>query len=323
MYKLNKEAEIFIAGSDQIFRFGGDSPSWLNFVAPDKKKIAFSASFGVDKHKFLQENSTDQITQIKNSLKAFDFISIRENSGVEICKDVLGIDAEWIIDPVFILDKSKYNELIKNDNNIYSNKIVAYVLDTNREYKKAYRYLEKKYNKNVIETANSNISVENWLKSIRDCNLFVTDSFHGMCFAIIFNKPFICIANKSRGTARFESICEMLGIENQCINSIKEITQRDCVFKVDYKEINEKILNEAQRGKNFLINAINANKLITEDKLLSKIAYLENKVIKLEKQTELSQSIKLYLWNLWKRFFYKFIPIKLQKAIQEYRSLKK
>ena len=242
--KLNDNANIFITGSDQVFRpkyafmERQFSQFLLDFVRPENKKIAFSASFGVDKEQFLKENSPETIKHMQDSLKTFDFISVREKSGVEICKDVFGVDAEWVIDPVFILEKENYYNLIENSNINYKNKIVAYVLDSDREYNKAYKYLSKKHNKKVVKTANSDISIENWLASIRDCDLFVTDSFHGMCFALIFNKPFICLANKERGGSRFTSICEMLDVENQCIDCAADIMEKDCVFKVDYQKVN-------------------------------------------------------------------------------------
>lgn len=35
--------------------------------------------------------------------------------------------------------------------------------------------------------------------NILHCEFFITDSFHGVCFALIFNKPFLCINNPMRG----------------------------------------------------------------------------------------------------------------------------
>ena len=363
---LNSDCEIFITGSDQVFR-----PIYtqkkldqymLDFATHDKKKIAFSASFGLDKEQFVKENSQEIIEHMKNSLKSFDFISVREKSGVEICKDVFDVEAQWIIDPVFILDKSKYDELIENvtphpnplpqgareesvnchseldsESNTmrsrnefgmtFDDKIVAYVLDTSKEYKKAYKYLEKKYDTNVIETANSNISVESWLKSIRDCKLFVTDSFHGMCFAMIFNKPFICLANKSRGRARFDSICEMLCVENQCIDSINEVYEKDCVFKVDYNVVNERIEQERQKGLEFLKTALEAPVKVTQKKIDSHITYLENRVKELETENNLKFQLKKYLWDKWLVIYHCYLPMPIKSMIhvfwQMIKGLKK
>lgn len=48
--------------------------------------------------------------------------------------------------------------------------------------------------------------VEEWIRGFIDAEFVITDSFHGTVFSILFNKPFIAIANKSRGIARFNSI---------------------------------------------------------------------------------------------------------------------
>lgn len=329
--KFCSKTDTFITGSDQVFRpiyiKGKEYQYLLDFALPTSRKIAFSASFGVDKESFLEENSPEVIEHMKNSLRSFDFISVREKSGVEICKDVLGVEAEWIIDPVFVLDRSKYDELITNANGkilkqVQNDTIVSYVLDTNKEYKKAYKYLSEKYGGEVVETANSNISVESWLKSIRDCKLFVTDSFHGMCFAIIFNKPFICISNKSRGAARFESIVEMLGIENQCINSIDETYTKDCIFKVDYEKVNQRIEEERQKGLAFLQKALESPIGKFEEKQAVRTQYLEETVCKLEQQANLKYQIKKELWNLWLIIFHKYLPKTMKNLIRRIRGSK-
>ena len=70
--------------------------------------------------------------------------------------------------------------------------------------------------KNDISNKNVNLydkkdkpSVSNWLNAIKTCKFLITDSFHGVCFAIIFNKPFVCIKNQDRGGARFDTLCEL------------------------------------------------------------------------------------------------------------------
>lgn len=321
---LNNYSETFISGSDQVFRIsklGENKYQYLlDFVNTDKKKIAFSASFGVDKEKFLQENSTDTIEHIKKSLNSFDFISVREKSGVGICKELFDVDAAWIIDPVFIMDRSNYDKLIKNSTKDFSNKIVSYVLDTNKEYKKAYKYLSKKYNSKIIELANSNESIENWLSAIKNCKFLITDSFHGMCFAVIFNKPFVCIINKERGTTRFESILEMLNIKNQCIENINEIYEKDCMFKVDYEKVNKRIAEEAQLGIDFLKKALEAPVGKKEEKVEARMQFLENKVRELEEQATLKYQIKKELWNLWRIVFHKYLPKCIKNIISDIKN---
>ena len=323
---VNENNRGYITGSDQVFRpmytNGMLEQFLLDFAKPDAKKIAFSASFSVGKEQFLKENSKEIIEHMKKSLQSFDFISVREKSGVEICKEVLGVAAEWIIDPVFILEKAKYEELLNNATKDYSNKIVSYVLDNNKSYDKAYKHLEKLYGSRVVRLANSNESVENWLSAIKNCKLFVTDSFHGLCFALIFNKPFICISNKSRGVARFDSIIEMLNIENQCINSIDEIYTKDCIFKVDYEKVNQRIEEERQKGLAFLQKAIESPVGKFEEKQAVRTQYLEETVCKLEQQANLKYQIKKELWNLWLIIFHKYLPEPVKNIIRKLRGSK-
>ena len=321
---LNKKSNIFITGSDQILRPIAArerlSQYLQDFVSVDSKKITMAASFAVDKKTLLEETDFQILEKMKTSLKSFDFVSVREKSGVEICKDLFDIDAEWIIDPVFIMNKFNYDKLIKNSTKDFSNKIVSYVLDPNKKYNKAYKYLEKKYNRKILKTAYSNISVENWLASIKNCEFLITDSFHGMCFAIIFNKPFICITNQKRGATRFESILEMLNIENQCINDINEIYEKDCIFKIDYEKVNRRITEEAQRGLDFLKKTLAAPVGKKEEKIEAKMQFLESKVYELEKEATLKCQIKKELWNLWLIIFHKYLPSPIKNVIRFVRN---
>ena len=309
--KINNLAKTFIVGSDQVFRILYIQKKryeyFLDFADANSKKIAFSASFGVDKEKVLKEADDKTIRQMKASLQSFDFVSVREKSGVEICRDLFNVNAEWIIDPVFILEIDKYIDLIKNSTIDYSGKIVSYIFEKNKKYPKAYKYIEKKYNTKVVETADSNISIENWLASIKNCKFLITDSFHGMCFAIIFNKPFICISNKQRCTARFESILEMLNIDYQCIDSIDEIYKKDCIFKIDYEKVNKRIKEERQRGLDFLKKALDAPAGKFKEKQEVRTMFLEEKICELELQGRLNIIFHKYLWNLWLIIFHKYL----------------
>ncbi len=309
---LNQKSNIFITGSDQILRPTAArerlSQYLQDFVSINSKKITMAASFAVDKKTLLEETNSQILENMKISLKSFDFISVREKSGVEICKDLFDVDAEWIIDPVFIMNKSNYDALIKNSTKDFSYKIVSYVLDPNKEYEKAYKYLEKKYNKKILKTAYSDISVEDWLASIKNCEFLITDSFHGMCFAIIFNKPFICITNPKRGATRFESILEMLKIENQCIDNIDATYEKDCIFKINYEKVNQRIEEEAQKGLDFLKRALEAPVGKKEEKIEAKIHFLENKIYELEQQANSKYQVKEELWNLWLIIFHKYLP---------------
>ncbi len=319
---LAKNSNTFIVGSDQVFRAKLNKriaeTFLLDFVDINSKKIAFSASFGVDKEKFLQENSSETIEHMKTSLKSFDFISVREKSGVEICKDIFNVDAEWIIDPVFILDKKYYENLTTQSNQNFNGKIVSCIFD--KKDNKSDKFLSKKYNAEVIELWNSNLSIEEWLSAIKDCKFLITNSYHAMCFAIIFNKPFISLSKDMGASARFESLFEMLGIEDQSINNINEIYEKDCIFKIDYEKVNQRIEEERQRGLDFLKKALESPAGKKEEKIEAKMQFLENKICELEQQATLKYQIKKELWHLWLIIFHKYLPNSIKNIIRFMRN---
>ena len=85
----------------------------------------------------------------------------------------------------------------------------------------------------------------------------MTDSFHGVCFAIIFNKPFVCIVNPERGASRFESLLGTLGLENRLLGRGEDVNQRPELFEaVDYATVNQKLRAEAERSKVWMQNAL-------------------------------------------------------------------
>ena len=87
------------------------------------------------------------------------------------------------------------------------------------------------------------ISIQQWLRSFYDASYIITDSYHGLLFSIIFNKPFKLIKNEVRGNTRFESIINMLDIPLDI-----EIT--------DWTLINKNIKKWQQISIDYLVNSL-------------------------------------------------------------------
>lgn len=328
---LNDNFDNFLVGSDQVFRpkTNGKDRNYqylLDFVNINKKKIAISASFGVDKEQFLKETPEKIIEKMKRALQTFDFISVREKSGIEICRNLFDVNAKWIIDPVFILNKTNYENLFENSKQDFKDKIISYVFNKKRKYIDVHKYLSKKYNVEVVDLFKNNepqVSIEDWLKAIKECKLLITNSFHGMCFAIIFNKPFICIVNSETGITRYSSVFEMLEIENQCIENPLEIMKRDCIFKVDYEKVNANIEKQRQIGLEYLKKALEAPVCKQKEKLDAKIAFLEEKICEMEEELTLKNLIKKELWNKWLVIYHCYLPKFIKNIISYFWQKRK
>lgn len=204
--------DAIIIGSDQVWRPRYNyriQDMFLKFAETlPIKRIAYAASFGVDNWEY-----SHKLTKVCSALaKKFDAISVREDSGVNLCKEHLGIDATWVLDPTLLLKKEDYCEVCKDVPIAGEKFLAAYVLDKNETILAQCESIaaERGLNLKIFEAeTNATLSVPEWLAMFRDASYVVTNSFHGTVFSIIFGKKFKCLYNKTRGSARFDSLLKL------------------------------------------------------------------------------------------------------------------
>lgn len=219
MYKL----DAIIVGSDQVWRpkYNTIENTFLAFVkSKNIKKVAYAASFGVSNWEFTQT----QTEKCRLLAQKFDAISVRENSGVDLCHKYLNVNAEETLDPTLLLNKDDYFTLCSNVQNNNNSFLAAYILDITDQKKKEIETFAKSKNiEPLFFSAESEVtlSIQEWLAMFRDASYIITDSFHGTVFSIINEKPFISIINKQRGADRFVSLLSKVGLENRMMNEDK------------------------------------------------------------------------------------------------------
>lgn len=205
-------ADVVLVGSDQVWRpkynyFLEDM--FLRFVNNlPVKRVSYAASFGVDEWEY----SLEQTKACSALARKFNAISVREESGVKLCKEHLGVNATWVLDPTLLLRKEDYLKLCQEVPVNSSHFMAVYVLNLNDSVKAIYESVAKEKNLEVkyfAADANASISIPEWLAMFRDASYVVTDSFHGTAFSILFEKEFKCFYNETRGAARFESLLNL------------------------------------------------------------------------------------------------------------------
>lgn len=248
--------DAVIVGSDQVWRplyspFIHDM--FLEFTSGmDLRRVAYAASFGVDN----MEYSDKQLKRCFKLLEEFDGISVREASGVVLCKNYFGIEALHVLDPTLLNDKEVYEKLCQNVPVNSSKFLASYVLDISEEKKIYIEDVAKRLGLEVnYFTADEGFSltIEEWLAMFRDASFVITDSFHGTIFSIIFKKSFFSLTNVDRGNSRFESLLSMLGLEGRLNASYKNMIDDD----IDWVQVYEKIYNLRDVAFDFLSQKLN------------------------------------------------------------------
>lgn len=248
------EFTAYIVGSDQVWR-PCYSPciynEFLDFCknAKNVKRIAYAASFGVSNWEYSEEESA----KCAELAKQFNAISVREDSGVALCEKYLGVQAEHLLDPTMLLEKSEYEQLANDEKEeAIDGDLFCYILDSNKEktdirnnFEKTlhYKSFEVKAAKSGLINKHSDLSEyivpspTKWIRAFMDAKMVLTDSFHGCVFSIIFNKPFWVIENRERGNARFDSLLKLFNLEHRRID-INNLGKIDLSTPIDWQQVN-------------------------------------------------------------------------------------
>lgn len=262
-----------LIGSDQVWRciYARDLVNvpffFGNFVSSETRAESFvyAASFGTDKWEGTPEE-TEACAKLLNQYKA---ISVREASGINLCKELFHTEAVQMPDPTLLLFNNDYEHIIASEETYRPSPkyVAAYVLDYSEPIDDTLQFLSEKTHLSIHHimpqataakySGRIPCSLAQWLRSIRDCEYLITDSFHGCVFAIIFNKPFVCLGNKSRGSTRFDALFETFRLKNRVCTSLNDV--RETLLRaIDWDSVNSIRDTERARGLQFLSENLNA-----------------------------------------------------------------
>ncbi|WP_049945708.1 polysaccharide pyruvyl transferase family protein [Butyrivibrio sp. LC3010] len=274
MKELNDICDIFIVGSDQLWSWSVFNDSvyvyTLPYVDSDKLKISYATSFGRRDATFLPEEKR----YMKYMLGRFQKISVREDFGVDICNNLFDVDAEQVLDPVFLPSKSVYYDMIKySEKNLPENYIFCYIIWPNDELIKLINGISEEKGWDVVFVGDigrldivnwtvkteDDVFVEDWLKLLQGCKLVISDSFHAYCFSVIFQKNILSISKDQACLDRMSSLANMLHLEKPLTYpELMGLSTEDVLNYVnrDYEHINNILDKVISASKNWLIDAI-------------------------------------------------------------------
>ena len=250
--------DAIVVGSDQIWRpkyFNGNiEDAYLKFAEGwNIKRIAYAASFGTDEWEY----TAAQTKECARLLKQFDAVSVREASGVDLCRKHFDVEARHVLDPTMLLTAEDYIRLFETAGTPKSpGTLLCYILDETPE--KA-TLIERIAQKRKLATFRINSKVEDktapiaeriqppveqWLRGFHDAEFVVTDSFHACVFSILFQKPFFVMGNKGRGLSRFTSLLGLFSLEDRLISTVAETDSLETAIQWNNIETTLNILRQ-------------------------------------------------------------------------------
>ena len=240
-------ADIYMTGSDQVWTMllgnAGNNAYFLDFGNSETKRIAYAASFSLPSY------PERLMPLLKEQLEKFDAISVREDEGVEICKQAGRNDAVKTLDPTLLLDKDAYL-ILSNSISTPRNYAFVYSINIRKADEIAWDEICKCADHRCVKLVTTTSSghfpgreilpnteyvyatIPEWIAYIHNSEFVATTSFHGVVFCLILNKPFVYFplgGNGAKGNGRVHSLLSPLGLTNRIYGekSVEEILRSE------------------------------------------------------------------------------------------------
>lgn len=267
------KADAYVVGSDQVWsktlRFNENKTFFLDFGPKDILRIAYAASFAMP----VYPRSLNGV--LKKMLMKFAYVSVREKSGVDICKKV-GITAKLVLDPTLLLRSVDYEKCLNIEKKA-NNDCFIYCLNISSPdeiYFGEIKKISKENNLKIVVTPASGYissrqlfdnvcyryhSIKSWIEQIASSKLVVTTSFHGIVFCILFHTPFVYIPLKggfSRGNNRILDLLSSLNLQERCCECESQIAN---IFTspIDWNFVEDALEKLRDVSEDYLLRALN------------------------------------------------------------------
>lgn len=224
----------FVAGSDQVWNphFMGiaaplPSIAYLTFV-PGEKRLAIAPSFGVAQ---LPPETAEMAARY---LKEFRFLSVREEDGQTLIKELTGRDCPVFPDPTLLVDPALWDRLLEGRKPPRSGGyVLAYFLGRVSSKRRAFiegyaaeAGLEVLWMNDISSPDSYAWGPLEFLNAIKHCSAFFTDSFHGCVFSLLFRRQFFALGREDDTadmSGRMATLLNMAGLAERAVTAGKPL----------------------------------------------------------------------------------------------------
>lgn len=258
--KNNNTFEKLIIGSDQVWNYQWLSKQELelrlgSFISDSHSIISYAASFGV----FEIDDDVKPIFQ--KYLPRFKAISVREDRGAELVKEMTGLEATVVLDPTLMLPANKWLEITENfvpDDDRY---ILTYFLGRPSDEQEcdiqSYAKAHDCHVRRIFDLRDKETYVagpQDFVELFSKAQYVFTDSYHACCFSILFHKQFTVfnragMNGKSNMNSRMETLFRLFDLDSVMMDS-------GLAPEIDYEKVDHLLEENRRKSQNWLDKAM-------------------------------------------------------------------
>jgi hypothetical protein len=234
-------------------------------VRDNKIKVSYASSFGTE------SVSNEYYPELKRLLSSFSALSCREIDGIQIIKEATGISAKHVLDPTLLMQSANWLNISRDYTVPFEKFILVYALTNSEESIELVKKIRATYKLPVVGIPMGlkvpkefNVDFEardagpkEFISLFSKCSFVCTSSFHGVAFAINFEKEFYVISHNSRNS-RLHSLLTVLDIKGRQFSSVQDVLHPNLFdTELDYPEIRLKLQKEREVSLDYLQSALN------------------------------------------------------------------
>lgn len=245
----------FICGSDTIFCIdefkGFDDGYYANYPEMKGHSVSYAASFG-DSHFDALSRKT-----LNNRLQNFRAIGLRENLMLPYVKDHVNVPVQRTIDPTLLLTPDEFDK-ITAEKQFQKPYLLLYTRRYDPQMEAYAERMADVKNLNIVEISlratnadkghimRYDAGVEEFLSLVKHSSFVVTNSFHGLIFAVQYKRQMV-VFTREQADSKIKELLDLMNMkESRFVTGNEEYTE------IDYETVHNHIAIARKSSLDFL-----------------------------------------------------------------------
>lgn len=261
--------DIYLVGSDVVWLFDdlyfNHSPMLLDFTDEfDCSRVSYAASLGNDPESIPNKSLARKI--YRRGLSRFDRVSVREEAAARYLSGLYSGEIACCMDPTLLLGPKDYGAMVKQANiGDRTGYIYVYTLNETGLLFERVNQISRELGlpiirccdhpegyENVVEAAEGDGPCE-FLKRIRNAKLVITNSFHAICFSLVYHKNFYAVRRVMQAY-KMEELLKKIGLSDRYLDSIDTVSGINT--PIDYGNADKLLADWRSESIDYLKNSL-------------------------------------------------------------------